>query len=103
MGSVFEMPVIEGVTWEETFNNLCGAGYTFAATALENSVEYDSVDYTKSSALIIGNEANGISDEIISQSDVAVKIPIVGSAESLNAGVAAAVMMYEVLRQRRKN
>jgi len=103
MGSVFEMPVIEGVTWEETFNNLSEAGYTFAATALEKSVEYDSVDYTKSSALIIGNEANGISDEIISQSDIAVKIPIVGSAESLNAGVAAAVMMYEVLRQRRKN
>ncbi len=102
MGSVFEMPVLEGVSWEEVKDKLKTNGFTIAATALEDSVEYDSMDYTTSTALVIGNEANGISPEVLSESDVKVKIPIVGSAESLNAGVAAAVVMYEVLRQRRK-
>ena len=102
MGSIFEMPILEGVSWEETQQKLKESGYLIASTALEDSVEYDSLDYTKATAMIIGNEANGISDEVLKQSDVRVKIPIVGSAESLNAGVAAAVMMYEVLRQRRK-
>lgn len=101
MGSIFEMPILEGLEWEEIQSHLSQAGYEVYATALEDSVDYDTPDYKNASALIIGNEANGISSQILDSVDTKVKIPIVGSAESLNAGVAAAVMMYEVLRQRR--
>ncbi len=102
MGSVFEMPVLEGLEWEDVETKLKEAGYHLYATALENSVEYDAPNYLTGTAMIIGNEANGISSEILEASDTKVKIPIIGSAESLNAGVAAAVVMYEVLRQRRQ-
>ena len=54
---------------------------------------------TKPTIIVIGNEANGISDEVMEMCKC-VKIPILGKAESLNAGVAAAVLMYELVRQR---
>lgn len=101
MGSVFTMPVIESADWTEVAQLAREGGYLIAATSLEDSVDYDEPDYRGPTVLVIGNEANGISREILDVADVRVKIPIVGSAESLNAGVAAAVMMYEVLRQRR--
>lgn len=103
MGSIFELPVIEGLEWDALEAKLKDNEYTVLATALEDSVEYDSLDYRSSTAMIIGNEANGISSEILESVDHRIIIPIVGSAESLNAGVAAAVVMYEVLRQRRGN
>ena len=51
-------------------------------------------------ALIIGNEGNGISKELIERADIKIKIPMTGTIESLNAAVAAAVLMYETMRQR---
>ena len=66
----------------------------------DNTVEYTVPDYKKPVIIVIGNEANGITDEILEISDVDVKIPIDGDAESLNAAIAAAIMMYEVRRQR---
>jgi tRNA G18 (ribose-2'-O)-methylase SpoU len=51
---------------------------------------------TEKSAIIIGNESQGIKPEIMDQLDYEVSIPMPGQAESLNAGVAAAVMMYEI-------
>ncbi len=101
MGSVFSLPVLEGVLWEEAEDKLKGSDYLVAATALEDSVDYDSLDYRGPTAFIVGNEANGIEDHILNRAPYKVKIPIVGSAESLNAGVAAAIMMYEALRQRK--
>ena len=67
----------------------------------ENTIDYTLADMAKPVIIVIGNEANGISDDILSLSDVGVKIPIAGEAESLNAAIAAAVLMYEVNRQRR--
>ena len=62
---------------------------------------YDKADFSKPVIIVIGNEANGISDEILAISDVNIKIPIDGNAESLNAAVAAAIIMYEVRRPRK--
>ena len=67
----------------------------------ENSVNYTSANLTSPLIIVIGNEANGICDEILSISDINIKIPIEGKAESLNAAVAAAIIMYETNRQRR--
>lgn len=66
----------------------------------DKTVEYTMPDYKKPVIIVIGNEANGITDEILEISDIDVKIPIDGEAESLNAAIAAAVIMYEVRRQR---
>ena len=53
-------------------------------------------DYGKKVALVIGNEANGVNDELIDESDILVKIPIYGNAESLNAAISSAILMYEI-------
>jgi len=59
------------------------------------------VDLTENVALIIGNEGNGISPELIEKADIKIKIPMAGSIESLNAAVAAAILMYEKVRSRK--
>ena len=57
---------------------------------------YHETDYGNKVALVIGNEANGVNDELINESDILVKIPIYGNAESLNAAISSAILMYEI-------
>ena len=59
----------------------------------------DEEDLKDNIALIVGNEGNGIDPELIRKSDVKIKIPMQGSIESLNASVAAAIIMYESVRK----
>lgn len=75
-------------------------GFSIYATALDDySVLYDSVRFSERTAIILGNEANGISDELLSVSDEKLYIPILGKAESLNVGIAGAIIMYESLKK----
>ena len=77
-------------------------GYQILCAVLSrDTVEYTAADYTKPTVIILGNEANGISPETAALADVCVKIPILGAAESLNVGIAGAVLMYEAVRQRK--
>ncbi|MDB2050485.1 TrmH family RNA methyltransferase, partial [Clostridium perfringens] len=57
---------------------------------------YHETKYYERTALVIGNEANGVNDELVNQSDILVKIPIYGNAESLNAAISSAILMYEI-------
>ena len=72
-------------------------------TSLQDCVAYTDVDYKDKVALVIGNEANGISPLVKKNCDFLVKIPMIGKINSLNASVAAGIMIYEVIRQRGKN
>ena len=84
----------------KTLAGYADSGFTIYGGALsQDSIPYTEADFTKPCIIVIGNEANGISDEVLRLCKC-VKIPIIGKAESLNAGVAAAVLMYEALRQR---
>lgn len=100
MGSFFRMSMAENITYD----NLCEykkRGFRILSGVLnENSVSYTEADMTLPSVIVIGNESNGVSKELASLSDVCIKIPMAGGAESLNAGVAAAIIMYEAVRQR---
>ena len=99
MGSFFNVNVMTDVS-AKTLEKCAGAGFTIYGGALHSdSIPYTKADFTKPSIIVIGNEANGISGEVLRLCQ-SVKIPIVGKAESLNAGVAAAVLMYEAVRQR---
>ena len=62
---------------------------------------YDGYDYTGATGFLIGNEGNGLTDAIADKADEYVKIPMGGKLESLNAAMAAGVLMYEANRQRR--
>ncbi len=78
-------------------------GVWVVGTALSDSVYYDKVDYNMPVALIIGNEGKGISQLVKKNCDFVVKIPMIGKINSLNASVAAGIMIYEVVRQRGAN
>ena len=71
------------------------------AATEKGASDYLDVDFTKPTLLVLGAEETGISPEILKMADIRAKLPIMGKVQSLNVSVAAAVFMYEVLRQRR--
>ena len=95
MGSIFDMNIIHA-TQEETVRLLKLKNFDIVSSYLNTNNYYDKVEYNYKTALVIGNEANGINDELVSKSDVLVKIPIYGKAESLNAAISSAILMYEI-------
>lgn len=95
MGSIFDMNIIQ-CTQEEAIENLKANSFSIVSSYLDTDNFYNTVDYNNKVALVIGNEANGINDELIYKSDILVKIPIYGKAESLNAAISSAILMYEI-------
>ena len=94
MGSVFHIPVIEC-----EFSDI--TGMTVLCADLENSDYIYDYDFTAPFGVVIGNEANGVSGDVMSGCDARIKIPMPGKSESLNAAVSFAVIAFEALRQRR--
>ena len=78
------------------------AGIRLYAAHLEGEKDYEAEDYTKASGFLIGNEANGLTEETAALADAWVRIPMAGKVESLNAAVAASVLLFETARQRRQ-
>lgn len=100
MGSVFRMPFIYVDDILQVTQDLKARGIVTYASHLEGSGEYTSFDYKKPTAFMVGNEGNGLTDELTALADERIRIPMEGSVESLNAGIAAAVLTYEAHRQR---
>ena len=76
-------------------------GYQVVVTHLdENAVSFRSMDYTKPTLLIMGNEKEGVSEELLAKADHKVIIPMQGMVQSLNVSVATALILYEAQRQR---
>ena len=100
MGAIYRVPFIYEENFVDTLKDkYVKAGYSLYAAHLEGAVNYTSVDYCEKVGIIIGNEANGISDEVVKVAQNMIKIPMEGQVESLNAAVSAALIMYEVYRQ----
>lgn len=82
-------------------NALKAAGFAcYAAHFSDRAVDFRSLDYTRPTALVLGTEKFGVSDEALALCDGEVIIPMVGMTQSLNVSVAAAVILYEAQRQR---
>lgn len=99
MGSLFRVPVMYTDDILGTVDKLKAYGVKICAAHLKGTIDYDEVDYGKKIAILIGNEGNGLSDEISDKSDLLVRIPMGGKLESLNAAVAAALLMYKVRKK----
>lgn len=95
MGSIFDMNIIH-TTQDEALRMLKLKNFDIVSSYLNTNNYYNTVEYNYKTALVIGNEANGINEELVSKSDVLVKIPIYGNAESLNAAISSAILMYEI-------
>ena len=100
LGTVFSMPVVAASSLQ--LREYCRARQMqiFAAALTESAVCYSSADYTQPSVLLLGEEARGLSADWLSGASTCIKVPMLGSADSLNVAAAGAVLLYEALRQR---
>lgn len=101
MGSIYRMPVIYIEDLLELLQIFKKKGIKSYAAHLNGKNTYDKENYQSGTAILIGNEGNGLRDEIAENADVWVQIPMQGQVESLNAAIAASILMFEVYRQRR--
>lgn len=100
MGSIFHIPVITAPDLSEAIRTLQSNGVKVYATRLQASVPHYEADLGGAVCLVIGNEGSGLSEEVAGLADGGIRIPQPGRAESLNASVAAGIVIYETLRQR---
>lgn len=101
MGSIYRVPFFVVDTLIETVELLKKKGVAVYAAHLDDSVAYDTLDYTQPTAFLIGNEGSGLQRETAECATQYIKIPMAGQVESLNAAMAAAILMYEAARQKR--
>lgn len=101
MGAIFRVPYYYEENLPALIERMKACNISVYGTMMQGSVVYDEPDYTAGTGIVIGNEANGISEEVKKVLTSGIRIPMKGKLESLNASVAAAVLMYEVARQRR--
>ena len=102
MGSIYRVPFVIAPDLQDVFAWFKKQRVRSYAAHLKGKGWYDEESYTGGTAFLIGNEGNGLTDATAGQADCLIKIPMKGQLESLNAGVAAAILMYEASRQRRK-
>lgn len=100
-GTLDDINIISVVNLTNAIEKLKDAGFWVVGTSLETSLSYKDVDYNTKIALVIGNEGKGMSNIVGKACDYVVKIPMYGKTNSLNASVAAGIMIYEVIRNRK--
>jgi TrmH family RNA methyltransferase len=100
-GSVFHLPVVELATLEGAAHALRGTGRRVLGTAAVGGQDLWTASIDDDCAVVVGGEARGLGADALQLLDAVVTIPMAGAAESLNAGVAAALVCFEALRRRR--
>lgn len=102
MGSVYRVPFVVTDDLTEPAAQLRAAGiHVYAACPAPSACSYDEPDYREPCAFLIGNEGNGLREETVRQAERCITIPMAGQVESLNAAMAAGILLYEAARQRR--
>lgn len=100
-GALLRVPICRESNLKTVLNLARQCGMQIVAATEKGATDYLEVDFVKPTLLVMGAEETGISPELLKMTDVRAKLPIMGQVQSLNVSVAAAVFMYEVLRQRR--
>lgn len=101
-GALLRLPICRESNMKTVVNLAKQCGMQVVASTEKGSVYYREVDFSLPTLLIMGNEEYGISRELLKMSDIMAYLPVVGDVSSLNVSVAAGVMMYEALGQRRR-
>ena len=101
IGTLFSLPVVEG-TSQETMAWLKERNVRVLAATPHADQEYTEVDMTQGVALVVGTEQYGLNDFWMKNADLKVRIPMLGQIDSLNVACATTILLYEVVRQRRK-
>lgn len=98
MGSIFRVPVYFA---DVDALNKHLTDYSIVATVLDGSKDLYDIEFPEKTAVVVGNEAHGVSKEVADMAQIRTLIPMCGNSESLNASVAGSVVMYEIFRQKR--
>lgn len=98
MGSIFRMNLRTTDDLPGELTKLREKGYSILSSQLDGTPFYERQDVAERFALVIGNEGNGVSEQVQQTATHRVRLPMRGGAESLNAAIAAAIMMYELMR-----
>jgi TrmH family RNA methyltransferase len=101
MGSAFRIPHVAGVSAAEAIRRARSRGLQVVAAAPREAASYDRIDWRGPTALVLGAEGAGLPAELVDLADARASVPMAPAVESLNVGVAAAVMLFEAARQRR--
>jgi len=101
-GAVWRLPVVAEAPLDDTVAALRSFGFVLLGTDPRAAVHVDHEDLTRRIAFVVGNESRGVGEEVRRLVDHDVSIPMSGLAESLNAGVAGSVLLFEAARQRRE-
>jgi RNA methyltransferase, TrmH family len=99
LGTIFSLPVCEAASGD-VLVWLRERNMKIFAARVDGSVPYTAVDYREPSAIVLGSEAAGLSPAWSGNDVTAIRLPMLGAADSLNVSVTAAVLFYEALRQR---
>ena len=100
-GALENMKIAMVTNLLQVINKLKKENFWIVGTDMDNSTDYREIDYSGKIALVIGNEGNGISKSVHDACDFIAKIPMYGKINSLNASVAAGIMIYEVIRSKK--
>ncbi len=101
MGSIYRVPFVYCGDLRQVLRQMHAEGIRTYAAHLQGTAYYDSFSFKGPTAFLIGNEGSGLTEELAGSASSYIKIPMEGSVESLNAAVAAALLVYEAQRQRR--
>ncbi|MFP4016371.1 MAG: TrmH family RNA methyltransferase [Halanaerobiales bacterium] len=101
MGAIFSIPVIKDVELDELFESINSSrkDYRIVSADLSGDLYYHQLAYDYPFIIAIGNEANGLQDQIIENSDYLIKIPILGGIDSLNAAIATGIIVYKAVEK----
>ena len=99
MGAIYRVNIIRSKNIVETLKNLKKHKFEIVATSLQTDDSIYDLDY-KNKVIVIGNEANGVSQEVLEYAGKKIKIPMLGKTESLNVAVATGVILYEYVRKK---
>ena len=100
MGSLFHLPIVSDVNEVDCLAWCKSEGYKTLVTCLDGASDLYKTNLDEKLAIVMGNDANGISETLLEKADLKAFIPMLGSAESLNVGVAIVVILYERFSQR---
>ena len=101
MGAIYRVPFLYVEDFKSLLVQLKEQKVRLLAAHLQGTKNFDNADYSGKVGILIGNEANGLSDEVAELAEENVLIPMAGNVESLNAAVAASLLMYEAFRKQR--
>lgn len=101
MGSILRVPIITDSNILEDINKLKKNKIKILASHLQGSNNLYECDLKQGIGIVVGNEGNGLTEEVVALADSNIKIPMIGKSESLNASIATSIIAYEALRQRK--